>query len=153
MAEKSKKGGKKVRVLVGGVFDLLHVGHIHFLSQAKALGDELVVIVAHDETVRKQKRREPVNSAEDRAELLRALKMVDEVYIGAPGTIDYELVKRINPDIIAIGPDQDFSCERLKGELRKHGINAEVIRIPYLYKSDRAKTSKIIRKIIETYCE
>ncbi|NJE85064.1 FAD synthase [Thermococcus sp. CX2] len=144
---------KKIRVLVGGVFDLLHVGHIHFLSQAKSLGDELVVIVAHDETVRMQKRRNPINPAEDRAELLRALRMVDEVYIGTPGTIDYELVKKINPDIIAIGPDQRFSCERLKEELEKHGIQAEVIRIPYLYKDDRAKTSKIIQRIVETYCE
>ena len=152
MDERAEKG-RKIRVLVGGVFDLLHVGHIHFLSQAKALGDELIVIVAHDDTVRMQKRREPINSAEERAELLRALKMVDEVYIGTPGTIDYELVKRINPDIVALGPDQDFSCERLKEELRKHGIEANVIRIPYLYKSDRAKTSKIIQRIIETYCE
>ncbi|NJE60487.1 adenylyltransferase/cytidyltransferase family protein [Thermococcus sp. 21S7] len=147
------EGRRKIRVLVGGVFDILHVGHIHFLSQARALGDELIVIVAHDETVRRQKRREPVNTAEDRAELLRALRMVDEVYIGSPGGIDYGLVKRINPDIVAIGPDQDFSCERLKEELRRRGINADVIRIPYLYKSDRAKTSKIIRRIIETYCD
>ena len=64
----TEEGRRKIRVLVGGVFDILHVGHIHFLSQAKALGDELIVIVAHDETVRRQKRREPVNSAEDRAE-------------------------------------------------------------------------------------
>lgn len=146
-------GEKRIRVLVGGVFDILHVGHIHFLRQAKALGDELVVIVAHDETVRMQKRREPINSAEDRAELLRALRMVDEVYIGTPGTIDYELVKKIDPDIVALGPDQVFTCEKLKEDLRKHGIKAEVIRIPYLYKDDRAKTSKIIQKIIETYCE
>ncbi len=87
---------KKIRVLVGGVFDILHVGHIHFLKQAKELGDELVVIVAHDETVRMQKRREPINPAEDRAELLRAIRYVDEVYIGTPGTIDMELVKRID---------------------------------------------------------
>lgn len=144
---------KKIRVLVGGVFDILHVGHIHFLKQAKELGDELIVIVAHDETVRMHKKREPINSAEDRAELLKAIRYVDEVYIGTPGTIDMELVKKVNPDVIAIGPDQGFSCERLKEELRRHGIKAEVIRIPYLYKSDRAKTSKIIEKIVETFCE
>ncbi|WP_297536388.1 FAD synthase [Thermococcus sp.] len=144
---------RKIRVLVGGVFDILHVGHIHFLKQAKELGDELVVIVAHDETVRKNKRRNPINPAEDRAELLRAIKYVDEVYIGSPGGIDFELVKRIDPDVIAIGPDQKFNCEKLKEELRKHGIEAEVIRVPYLYKSDRAKTSKIIQRIIEEYCE
>ncbi|WP_297435916.1 FAD synthase [Thermococcus sp.] len=143
----------KVRVLVGGVFDLLHVGHLHFLKQARELGDELVVIVASDETVRKNKKREPINPAEDRAEVLRSIKYVDEVYIGAPGSIDFELVKRINPDVVAVGPDQAFNCKRLKEDLRKHGIEAEVIRIPYLYKKDRAKTSKIIERIVETYCE
>ncbi|WP_456423622.1 adenylyltransferase/cytidyltransferase family protein [Thermococcus sp.] len=145
--------GKKIRVLVGGVFDILHVGHIHFLKQARELGDELVVIVAHDETVLKNKRRNPINPAEDRAELLRAIRYVDEVYIGSPGGIDFELVRKINPDVIAIGPDQNFNCEKLKEELRKHGIMAEVIRVPYLYKSDRAKTSKIIGRIIEEFCE
>ncbi|GAB6134640.1 adenylyltransferase/cytidyltransferase family protein [Thermococcus prieurii] len=149
--EESK--GRRIRVLAGGVFDILHVGHIHFLKQAKELGDELIVIVAHDETVRRNKRRNPINPAEDRAELLRAIKYVDEVYIGSPGGIDFELVRRINPDVIAIGPDQSFNCEKLKEELRKHGINAEVIRVPYLYKSDRAKTSKIIRRIVEEFCE
>jgi len=143
----------RIRVLTGGVFDLLHVGHIHFLRQARALGDELVVIVANDETVRRQKRREPINTAEDRAELLRAIRYVDEVYIGSPGGIDYELVARIDPDIIAVGPDQAFDCLSLKEELRRRGINAEVIRIPFLYKNDRAKTSKIIQKIVETFCE
>lgn len=147
------KERRKIRVLVGGVFDILHVGHVHFLKQAKGLGDELVVIVANDETVRRNKKRNPINPAEDRAELLRAIKYVDEVYIGSPKAIDYELVKRIDPDIVALGPDQTFDCERLKEELRRHGINAEVIRIPYLYRSDRAKTSKILQKIIEEFCE
>jgi len=151
MSEAQK--GRRIRVLAGGVFDILHVGHIHFLKQAKELGDELVVIVAHDETVRRNKRRNPINPAEDRAELLKAIKYVDEVYIGSPGGIDFELVKRINPDVIAIGPDQNFNCEKLKEELRKHGIEAEVIRVPYLYKDDRAKTTKIIRRIVEEFCE
>ncbi|RLF88059.1 FAD synthase, partial [Thermococci archaeon] len=48
---------RKIRVVVGGVFDILHVGHIHFLKMAKELGDELIVIVAHDETVKKRKGR------------------------------------------------------------------------------------------------
>ncbi len=145
--------GKKIRVLVGGVFDLLHVGHIHFLSQAKKLGDELIVIVAHDETVKRMKGRAPINSAEDRAELLKALKMVDEVYIGSPNEISLDLVRKINPDVIALGPDQFFNEEKLKKGLREKGINAEVIRIPYMYKKDRAKTSKIIERIVETFCE
>lgn len=144
---------KKIRVLVGGVFDILHVGHIHFLSQAKQLGDELIVIVAHDETVLKKKGRPPINSMYERAELLKALRMVDEVVIGEPAEISFELVKKVNPDVIALGPDQNFDMLRLKEELKKHGIHAEVIRIPYLYKKDIAKTSKIIERIVEIFCE
>ncbi|NJF26004.1 adenylyltransferase/cytidyltransferase family protein [Thermococcus sp. Bubb.Bath] len=154
MVEESGKGKKdRIRVLVGGVFDILHVGHIHFLKQAKSLGDELVVIVANDATVERNKGRKPVNTAEDRAELLRAIRYVDEVYVGSPNAIDYELVRQIDPDIVAIGPDQTFNCDRLKEELRKNGIDAEVIRIPYLYKKDRAKTSKILQRIVEEFCE
>ncbi|AAL81240.1 FAD synthase [Pyrococcus furiosus DSM 3638] len=144
---------RKVRVVVGGVFDILHVGHVHFLKMAKELGDELIVIVAHDETVKRRKGRPPINPAEDRAELLKSIRYVDDVVIGEPGEISIDLIKRLKPDVIALGPDQDFSCEELKKRLRKEGINAEVIRLPYLYKSDRAKTSKIIQRIIETFCE
>lgn len=147
------KQKKKIRVLVGGVFDILHVGHIHFLTQAKKLGDELVVIVAHDETVRRRKGREPINSMHERAEVLKALKPVDDVVIGEPLTLSFELVKKLEPDIIALGPDQDFDILKLKEGLKKHGINAEVVRIPYLYKKDIAKTTKIIKRIIEYFCE
>jgi len=149
----SMKESKKIRVVVGGVFDLLHVGHIHFLTQAKKLGDELIVIVAHDDTVKKRKGRPPINSMHERAEVLRALKPVDEVVIGDPNEISFELIKKLNPDIIALGPDQDFNEIKLKEELKRHGIKAEVMRIPYLYKSDIAKTSKIIKRIIETFCD
>ncbi|NPA47804.1 MAG: FAD synthase [Thermococci archaeon] len=142
-----------IRVLVGGVFDILHVGHVHFLEQAKKLGDELVVIVANDETVMRDKGHRPINPAEDRAELLRALRVVDEVHIGEPGGISFDLVRRIAPDVIALGPDQRIQEERLKMLLRENGINAEVMRIPYMYKEDRAKTSKIIQRIMEEFCE
>ncbi|MDN5320500.1 MAG: synthetase [Thermococcaceae archaeon] len=144
---------KKIRVVVGGVFDILHVGHIHFLKKAKELGDELIVIVAHDETVKERKGRPPINSMYERAELLKALKMVDGVVIGDPGHISLELIKKLKPDVIALGPDQNFDVYALKEELRKHGIEAEVIRIPYAYKTDVAKTSKIIQKIVEIFCE
>ncbi|WP_048055962.1 adenylyltransferase/cytidyltransferase family protein [Pyrococcus sp. ST04] len=144
---------RKIRVVVGGVFDIIHVGHIHFLKMAKELGDELIVIVAHDETVKRRKGRPPINPAEDRAEVLRAIKYVDDVVIGEPGEVSLETIKRLKPDIIALGPDQDFSCEDLKKKLKKEGLNVEVIRLPYLYKADRAKTSKIIQRIIETFCD
>ncbi len=144
----------RIKVLVGGVFDILHVGHVHFLERAKSLGDELVVIVANDETVLRSKGHRPVNTAEERAELLRALRVVDEVYIGAPGGISFDLVKEIDPDLIVLGPDQRISEEYLKEKLREKGMNnVEIMRIPYVYKGDRAKTSKIIKRIMEEFCE
>ena len=65
-----------VRVMATGVFDLLHTGHLHFLQSAKALGDELVVVVATDATVRRRK-HEPITPQEMRREMVAALKMVD----------------------------------------------------------------------------
>ncbi|CAB50222.1 adenylyltransferase/cytidyltransferase family protein [Pyrococcus abyssi] len=146
-------GNRRIRVVVGGVFDILHVGHIHFLKMAKELGDELIVIVAHDETVKKRKGRPPINPAEDRAEVLRAIRYVDDVVIGEPGEISLELIKKLKPDVIALGPDQDFDCRTLKEKLRSIGLKVEVIRLPYLYKEDRAKTSKIIKRITEIFCD
>ena len=66
-----------VRVMAVGVFDLLHAGHLHYLEQAKSLGNELVVVVAHDDTVRSQK-HEPVTSQELRCRMVEGLKPVDE---------------------------------------------------------------------------
>ncbi len=94
-----------VKVLVGGCFDLIHPGHIRFLRAAKSLGDELVVVVAHDETVRKKKGHVILNASE-RAEILNAIKYVDKVVIGDPRDF-FKVVEREEPDIIAIGYDQD----------------------------------------------
>ena len=75
-----------VRVMAVGVFDLLHAGHLHYLEQAKSLGDELVVVVAHDDTVRTQK-HEPVTSQDLRCRMVNGLKPVDKAIIGnSPGT-------------------------------------------------------------------
>ena len=64
-------------VLAGGVFDIIHPGHIHTLNDAKKLGDILVVVVATDKTAVKMKKREPLHSAELRQELVSSLSMVD----------------------------------------------------------------------------
>ena len=65
-----------VRVMAVGIFDLLHAGHLHYLEQAKLLGDDLVVVVAHDETVRKQK-HEPITTQDLRRRMVEGLKPVD----------------------------------------------------------------------------
>lgn len=95
--------GKKV-VLVGGCFDLLHLGHVRFLTAAKKQGEYLVVALEPDSRITKYKKRQPVHTQEQRAEILSKLSMVDEVMMlpELHGFEDYlTLVKTIQPDVIA----------------------------------------------------
>ncbi|MFW5904074.1 MAG: adenylyltransferase/cytidyltransferase family protein [Candidatus Saliniplasma sp.] len=139
--------GKKT-VMAAGTFDLIHLGHLHYLKRAKELGDELVVVVACDETVR-EKKHEPLMNDETRAELIGALKPVDEVVIGVEGD-PYETVRKIDPDIIALGYDQWHREDKIKKELEMRGLKAEVVRLEH-YNHDLDGTRKIIRKIIDWY--
>ena len=92
-------------MLAVGVFDLLHAGHLHYLEQAKLLGEELVVIVAHDDTVR-QRKHEPITLQDMRKRMVEGLKPVDSVYIGnPPGISMFEILVDVKPDIIALGYD------------------------------------------------
>ena len=68
------------RVMAVGVFDLLHAGHLHYLEQAKALGEHLTVVVAHDDTVRLE--HDPVTPMAFRQRLVAGLKPVDEAIVG-----------------------------------------------------------------------
>ena len=137
-----------VTVMATGVFDILHMGHIHFLTEAKKLGDKLVVVVAHDETVRHVK-YEPVTPGELRLEMIKSLKPVDEAYLGSEGDI-YSIVEEIKPDIIAIGYDQPHDPDKIRSDLKQRGLDIEVIRLPKL-QMDLDGTRKIIRKIIAMY--
>ena len=92
-------------VLVGGCFDILHFGHIHFLQKAKESGDYLVVALEPDERIIHHKSRTPIHTQEERAHNLLALRSVDHVILLPllQGFDDYYmLVKNINPYIIAI---------------------------------------------------
>lgn len=135
-----------VRVVATGVFDLIHLGHVHFLEKAKDLGDELVVIVARDSTARKMK-HQPITPEGMRVELVQALKPVDRAVLGYEDDI-FKIITEVRPDIIALGYDQRFDEEELKKELKKRGLRIEVVRLPHL-DHDLDGTRKIIRKIID----
>ena len=136
-----------VRVLATGVFDIIHLGHLHYLEESKKLGDELVVIVATDNTVRKRK-HEPITPEAMRLELVQGLKPVDRAVLGMDNADIYEIVTKIEPDIITIGFDQPFEPEKMEADLKSRGIEAKVIRMPHL-DHDLDGTRKIIRKVIE----
>jgi glycerol-3-phosphate cytidylyltransferase/FAD synthetase len=91
-------------VLAGGVFDIIHPGHIHTLNAAKDLGDVLVVAIATDKTAEKMKKRLPLHSQEQRKMLVDALSVVDLSIVGHEGDI-FKTVDIIRPQIIALGYD------------------------------------------------
>jgi FAD synthetase len=141
---------KMVKVMATGTFDLLHMGHIYYLKEAKKLGDTLTVVVARDSTVRKLK-HEPVNNENTRLELIKEVKVVDEAYLGYEDDM-YAIVKEIKPDIIALGFDQIHDENIITSELKKRNLSAKVVRLSeYKCGSDLDGTRRIIQKIIAAY--
>lgn len=131
-----------------GTFDIIHPGHGFYLKKAKELGgknSKLVVIVARDSTVKARKRK-PVINEKQRLEVVKMLKPVDEAYLGCEGDI-FKTVEKIKPDIIALGPDQDFDEKELQKELKKRNIDCKIVRIKEYKKSPLDSTCKIIKKI------
>lgn len=115
-------------VLAGGVFDIIHPGHIHTLKAAKALGDVLVVVVATDATAKKMKKREPLHSQEQRREMVNALSMVDMCVIGQQDDI-FKTVEKVLPEIIALGYDQIHQEKAITDGCRKINLNVKVARL------------------------
>ncbi|MED5452850.1 MAG: adenylyltransferase/cytidyltransferase family protein [Candidatus Thermoplasmatota archaeon] len=134
-----------------GVFDLLHAGHLHYVEQAKRLGDELVVVVAHDDTVRKQK-HEPITSHELRCRMVSGLKPVDTAMVGNPPTSPiFDILDVVKPDIIALGYDQKHSVDAIREGLDGHGhSHIEVVRVEGL-SDDLDGTRKIIARILDLW--
>lgn len=130
-----------------GVFDILHLGHLHYLEESKKLGDELVVVVATDNTVRKRK-HEPITPEKMRLELVASLKPVDRAVLGKATGDMFEIVREVKPDVITLGYDQPFEERDLEKELAKRGLKVQVVRMPQL-DHDLDGTRKIITKIIE----
>ena len=138
-------------VMATGTFDLIHPGHIYYLEQSKKLlGDnsKLVVVIARDSTVR-AKKRVPIIPENQRLSVVQMLKPVDKAVLGSE-TDMFSSVKKINPDVITIGPDQKFDLDWLKEELKIRKIKADVIRVEGYFNAPLDSTCKIIKKIKET---
>ena len=142
MAETSMKTLEELQnssskiVLAGGVFDIIHPGHINTLNAAKNLGDVLVVVVATDKTALKMKKRKPLHSAQLRQELVSSLSMVDLCIIGDEGNI-FRTVDLVKPNIIALGYDQTHQEKYIIDGCRKINLDVTVARL----ESPRPETS------------
>ena len=151
MADKHRK--KKI-VLASGVFDLLHLGHVKFLEEAKKTGGknaELLVIIARDSTVEETKGRKPIMSENQRLALVESLKVVDEAVLGFEKFDIGDVIERIKPDVIALGHDQVDMEQRVRKYVNNHKLNVKVVRIGKFEEDAIDSSSKIRQKIIENF--
>lgn len=137
---------KKI-VVATGTFEILHLGHIKFLKEAKKLGDKLIVIVARDENVKKFKNHFPAIPEKNRLAIIKELNFVDEAILGDKKDI-FKPIKKIKPHIIALGKTQDFDENILDKELKKRCLNVKIVRIKSFYNGKLNSTTKIKEKIL-----
>ena len=137
-----KKSSTKKIVLAGGVFDIIHPGHIHTLNAAKALGGVLVVAIATDKTAEKMKKRTPLHNQELRRELVNCLSMVDKAIVGHENDI-FQTVKEVKPNIIVLGYDQVHQEKFISDGCKRINLNVEIVRletpVPHLSSSEIEK--------------
>ncbi|UCH46327.1 MAG: D-glycero-beta-D-manno-heptose 1-phosphate adenylyltransferase [Nitrospiraceae bacterium] len=131
-----KNQGKKI-VFTNGCFDLLHIGHIRYLTEAKRLGDVLVIGLNSDSSVSAIKAGRPINTEDNRSEVLAALEMVDYVTLFHEDT-PYALIKELQPDVLVKGAD--WQREDIVG----NDLVQEVRTLPFV---EGVSTSGIIEKI------
>lgn len=122
-------------VMTGGVFDILHMGHLFTLTEAKKHGNFLVVVIARDEHISK-KGRKPIHSQEYRAKMVEALKPVDAVVLGEEDP--KKLVEQIKPNVIVYGYDQQEF-------LTPHGV--KIVKLAEHMEPEKFKTNKIIKEL------
>lgn len=136
-----RAAGKRL-VFTNGVFDLLHVGHVRYLAQARSLGDALVVAINSDRTVRELKGpNRPVFNEAERAEILAALRCVDYVTIFddvSPRT----LIATLLPDVLVKGGD--YTLDQIHGREEVEAAGGNVISLPFV---QGASTSGLIDRI------
>lgn len=129
-------------VMVFGTFDILHPGHIFFLTQAKKLGDYLIAVLARNENIRRLKGHLPNHTERDRKEMLDAVKLVDKVVFGSKKNYLAAIIK-FRPQIIALGYDQKYFTDDLQKKLLQKGLRPKIVRIRS-YKPRKYHTRKLI---------
>jgi len=148
------KARKKKVVLASGTFDLLHFGHVKYLEEAKKAGGknaELIVIVARDSTVEKRKGKKPVMPEDQRRSLVESLEVVDEAILGFEDFSIDNVIEKIRPDVIAVGHDQDGIEREVRKAIAEKKFNVQVAKIGRFGKKELNSSSKIMRKIVESF--
>ena len=143
LAERARLRNEGARlVFTNGVFDLLHVGHMRYLAQARALGDALLVAINSDRTVRELKGPDrPVFDQAERAEILAALRAVDYVVV-FDDVSPRSLITQLLPDVLVKGGD--YHLDQIHGREEVEATGGKVISLPFV---DGASTSRLIERM------
>ena len=145
---------KRPVVLAAGVFDLLHLGHVRFLEEAKRTGGEdaeLIVIVARDRTVQRRKGEKPVMSENQRRAMVEALKVVDEAILGYERFNIERAIEKIMPEVIALGHDQKNIEGMVKRIVADRGLNIRIVKIGKFSEDELNSSRDIKKKIVSLY--
>ncbi len=139
------------KVLIFGTFDLLHAGHENMIAQARELGNHVIAIIARDETVRKIKGTLPYNHEKQRAKNLKNANLVDKIIVGSTGN-KYDIIRKVRPDIIALGYDQFAFTLGLEKLIIDEKMEAEIHRLkafkPQIYKSSIIRAGLVNQEIL-----
>jgi FAD synthetase len=153
--EHKKRAEKEIIVLAKGTFDLLHYGHIFYLTEAKKAGGRdavLKVVIARDKTVKKLKGAKPVIPEKQRLAIVSSLRVVDDVFLGYEEIDMKQVIRKVKPNIIALGYDQENLEKQLLEYIIEAGLDIEIVRIGKFQEGEEPNSSsKIKRQIIENY--
>jgi rfaE bifunctional protein nucleotidyltransferase chain/domain len=145
--QRLRAAGKRL-VFTNGVFDLLHVGHVRYLSEAHALGDVLLVAINSDRTVRELKGpNRPVFDQAERAEILAALRSVDYVTI-FDDVSPRRLIAELLPDVLVKGGD--YGLDQIHGREEVEAAGGRVISLPFV---DGFSTTALIERMRSKNCQ
>ncbi len=141
-------------VLASGTFDLLHLGHVKYLEEAKRAGGRnarLIVIIARDKTVEKRKGVKPVMPEEHRRALVESLKVVDEAILGYEDFDICTVIEELKPDVIAVGYDQEGIEKEVRRVVAREKYPVEVVRIGKFGRDELNSSLKIKKRISSIY--
>lgn len=148
----SDKGRRQIKVvLAGGVYDVLHLGHLAALSEAKSLGDVLVAVVATDVTVEVLKGRKPLFPEDDRRALVEGLKPVDKAILGYEdvGFGFEQVLTEVMPDIVAFGFDQEKLENTVREIIEKHKLKIQLTKLSRFDHEKYVSSSSVKGKLAE----
>ncbi len=146
----------KKRVLAAGKFDILHLGHIAYLEQARELAGhdgELVVVIALDETIQRERGAPPVFPDSQRRRIVEALAIVDRAVLGYNTQDPSQIIADIQPDILALGYDQMKDTNELQKSLINRGLDVEIARLEKRDADGLCSSTLIRKRIIDYYRE